>query len=210
MAESATNQSTNIEFGVREALSKIIQTFSRRELGIFVIYTALLFSILNSIDIFVQPISVNIANINPVHIGLLYAAFRFISAIGASQSGQIKRRFGSKSWFTIAPPLLGLLMVVTVFFPVLALPMLLFTRFGRSISGPLENQYINDRIQSIGRATVLSSKSMVRSMISIPLLAVSGAMATRTTLLIAVSLLGGLLLLSSLIAVIFWKLSELH
>jgi hypothetical protein len=51
--------------------------------------------------------------------------------------------------------------------PVLVIPTLFLNRGIRVLTRPIRNQYLNDRLNDVGRATVLSGASMVLSLFGI-------------------------------------------
>ncbi|PSP80824.1 hypothetical protein BRC81_01690 [Halobacteriales archaeon QS_1_68_20] len=53
--------------GVREALGVVRATFSQRSAGAFVAYTALLFGLLNTLGMYVQPVAVEVVGVVPSH-----------------------------------------------------------------------------------------------------------------------------------------------
>jgi hypothetical protein len=63
-------------------------------------------------------------------------------------------------------PLLGATDAAIAFAAVLVVPVLVLTRGARSVFRPLRNQYLNDRVENVGRATVLSGATMVFSLVA--------------------------------------------
>lgn len=166
------------------------RTLTTRALGAFVVYTALLFGLLNTLHIFVQPVSVGVLGVDPTDLGALYAGFAVLSAALAASAGRIRETLGTRAWFAIAPPLLGLLLVGAVVEPWLALVGFVAARGVGAVSRPLANQYLNDRSPAAGRATVLSAASMVRSVATAPLNVAGGALAGAVALTHALGVLG--------------------
>ena len=56
--------------------------------------------------------------------------------------------------------------VLGALFPVFLVPTFFLYRSVRSVVQPVQNQYLNDRLADVGRATVLSGVSMVLSLSS--------------------------------------------
>jgi len=74
---------------------------------------------------------------------------------------------------------------------------------GGSLVGPIRNRYINDNVQSVGRATILSSVAMLRQVAGIPFRVGSGILAGMYTPLKAVAILGALFLVGALLLWVF-------
>jgi MFS family permease len=82
---------------------------------------------------------------------------------------------------------------------VLAVPVFLVHRSLLNATTPVAEGYFNDLTPSLGRATALSAISMAMSVASIPLKLVSGPLADATSLFTTVAVLGGGLLVVSLV-----------
>jgi MFS family permease len=175
---------------------------SRPGLRSFVAYTALFLGVVASALLFVQPVSVELVGVDPTDLGLVYAGLTLVSAAAASQTGRVKAVGGVAGWFRVAPFLVagGLLAVVAV--PWLALPLFFLLRGVSAVSGALANSRINDGIRSRGRATVLSTVSMLRSVVVAPLKLAAGALAVAA-LPPMLAALGALLLVGSA-ALVTW------
>jgi predicted MFS family arabinose efflux permease len=175
---------------------------SRPGLRSFVAYTALFLGGVASALLFVQPVSVEVVGIDPTDLGLVYAGLTLVSAVTASQTGRVKTVVGVDGWFRVAPFLAatGLLAVLAV--PWFALPLFFLLRALGAASRPLANGRINDEIRSRGRATVLSTVSMLRSVVVAPLKIGAGALAV-TALPEMLAALGAVLLVGSATLVVW-------
>lgn len=180
------------------------RTLSKRSVGAFVAYTGLLFGLLNTLEIFVQPVSVDVLGIAPGHLGFVYAGFTVVAAALASQAGRIREVVGPGAWFGLVPPALGALLVAVVAAPRLALVAFFAMRGVGAVSRPLASQYLNDRTASEGRATVLSAASTIRSVFTAPLNVLGGALAGAVAFPLALGLLGAGLLVGSA-AIFVWQ-----
>jgi MFS family permease len=180
------------------------RTLTTRALGAFVVYTALLFGLLNTLEMFVQPVGVAVLGIDPTDLGALYAGFAVLSAALASQAGRIRETLGTRLWFGLVPPLLGLLLALVVVEPWLALAGFVAARGVGAVSRPLANQYLNDHSPTAGRATVLSAASMVRSVVTAPLNVAGGALAGAVALTHALGGLGVALAVGALL-LLAWR-----
>jgi MFS family permease len=190
--------------GVRHLAGVARRTLAKRSLGAFVLYTGLLFGLLNTVEMFVQPTSVEVLDIPAANLGFLYAGFTVLSAALASQTERIRERVGTRAWFALAPPLLGLLFFAVLVEPWLALAAFFAMRGVAAVSRPLASQYLNDRTASEGRATVLSAASMVRSTFTAPLNVAGGALAGALLLPETLGVLGATLLVGAG-AIMLWR-----
>ncbi|MDY6817379.1 MAG: MFS transporter [Halobacteriales archaeon] len=190
--------------GPRSILRHTRRTLTTRALGAFVLYTALLFGVVNTLEMFIQPVSVSIVGLAPESLGGLYAGLTVLAAVLASRSGWIKRVVGIGRWFGVVPIALAVALLVVPAVPWVALPVFAFHRAVAAVSRPLAGQYINDHAPSASRATVLSSASMVRSLVTAPLNTIGGAIATTLTLPLTLAALGGLLLTGAL-GMLLWR-----
>ncbi len=191
--------------GPARALATTREALSTRGLGVLVGYTAVLFGVGNTLEMYVQPVSTAVLAVPPARIGLLYAGFTVVTAVLTAKSGWLESRVGIRRWFTVAVPLLGIVLVGTAFVPLLALVAFVLTRGIVAASRPLFGQYVNDRIGSESRATVLSAAGTVRSLATAPLNVLGGALTGITSLTIGMSVLGIVLLACSVLAIAAWK-----
>lgn len=91
-----------------------------------------------------------------------------------------------------------------VFVPVLALPTFLLVRGLSDVTQSFASQYINDRIETGGRATVLSAMAMVSGLAVVPFQLGSGVISDIVSPLFALAVAGALLVASS-IAILLWE-----
>lgn len=87
-----------------------------------------------------------------------------------------------------------MLLIAPVAAPLLAFPMFFGLRAGRSLLRPIVGQYHNDRLDSAGRATVLSAVAMVYALVRVPFTLGSGVLADWTSPLASVAAMGGVFL----------------
>lgn len=180
MFESNENDSINgspDHLTLPTAVSITRTALARPGLRSFVAYTAVFLGVVASALLFVQPVSVDVVGIDPTNLGVVYAGLTLVSAVAASQSGRVNAVVGVDSWFRLVPFVAagGLLAVLAV--PWLALPLFFLLRALAATSRPIADGRINDEIQSRGRATVLSTVSMLRSVVVAPLKVVAGTLA---------------------------------
>nr|WP_233265138.1 MFS transporter [Halomarina oriensis] len=166
----------------------------------FLVYAALFYAVGWSVDLFVQPISLD-AGLDAVELGYLYALLVGASALASNYAGVLAERVGVARLLHGAPVVLGVAFVVLGLSPLAAVPVFLLMRVLLNVTTPVAEGYLNDRTPSLGRATVLSAFSMAVSLASIPVKLASGPLADATTLFVTIGALGVLLLVGS--AVVF-------
>jgi len=162
---------------VSKAVAVTRTALARPGLRSFVAYTALFLGVVSSALLFVQPVSVEVLSIAPERLGAIYAALTLVSAAAASQTGRIEAVVGVEDWFRVAPLLAGVGLLAVLAEPWLALPLFFLLRALGATSRPLADGRINDEIRSRGRASVLSTVSMLRSVAVAPLKIAAGALA---------------------------------
>ncbi|EFW90637.1 major facilitator superfamily MFS_1 [Haladaptatus paucihalophilus DX253] len=205
-------ESESDELGVREAVGVIRETLSNPRLRAFVVYYFVLFSAVSYlVFMYVQPVLETVlpqvgvpkGSVEPI-LGWFYAAISLLSAGLSYYTGAIRERIGIRTWFLVIPFVVGLGLVTLRFVPVLAIPAFLFARGIAETTRSLASQYVNDRIETLGRATVLSALAMVSSLTVIPFQLGSGLLSDAASPLTALAVAGGVLVVGSL-AVLGWE-----
>ena len=174
----------------------------------FILYTGVFAAVMGVVNFFVQPVTqdvvtgVTVAGYSPnsvVIIGGVYAAFSLVSAVVTANAGRVRAAVGTAGWFRVAPPALGGLLAGVAVVPAATVPLFFVLRAVRSVTEPLQGQYLNDRTGSLGRATTLSAVAMAHSLVVAPFEVVGGSMADALGVVATISLLGGGLLAVGLI-----------
>ncbi|MFB6175549.1 MAG: MFS transporter [Halobaculum sp.] len=154
-------------FDVTAALSAVWSQLLGSSLAPFVLYTGLFYSVVAGLNYLVQPVAVA-SGIDVAQIGILYAGFRVVSAGINAVTGRIENRVGGASWFRAMPFLVGIVFAAILPFRLLAIPAFFLMKAVREASRTIEQQYLNDRIEQTGRATILSSAALVHALVAIP------------------------------------------
>lgn len=171
--------------------------FTAPAVGGFVAYAALLFATITGAWLLIQPVSVDPVGIPAASLGWLYAGLTLVGAGAAAMAGRVDDRLGLRRWFLLAPLLVGGALLAVLVHPWLAIGAFVIHRAVGSVSNPLFDQYVNDAIGSAGRATVLSTARMVRSLAGAALKLLAGALATWYLLSEALALLGVVVLVGA-------------
>jgi|GEM_PF-220418 len=197
------------------ALPLIREQLSKPSMRWFIVYMALFGGALMTADMYIQPIARDAlrTSIGPTlnswgiaeaaTLGVLYAAFTAISAVVSDYAGDVEDRFGVRSTLVLIPLGIAFLYLLPPLVPLLAFPMFFVMKGGFTLVWPVSSRYMNDRIDSVGRATVLSVASMLRAVAGIPFRIASGVVADHTTTMLAVAALGATFIVSAVALVWF-------
>lgn len=144
----------------------------RRELGApgvpaFVLLVGLLTGVHWGVAFFVQPVAVDLG-VSRTGLGVLYAGFTGLGALASYRADWLARTVGIGTWFRAVPVGLAVLLVAVAAVPALAIPAFVAIRTARHASDPLAATWLNERIGSVGRATVLSAQGMVATALTVP------------------------------------------
>lgn len=175
----ATGGGAENALGVREAVEILRVQVRRPEVRWLVAYAAL-FNVLFSMTRWLEQPALEAVGVPVAGLGVLYAAFKLVSAGATSAAGWIQDRLGPRWFFLLLMPVCGLAYASIAIFPMLVVPVLFLRRALDRISGPIRNQYLNDRLQGVGRATVLSGAAMALNLASGVSNAVVGQIAEAT------------------------------
>lgn len=181
-------------FSVFDAIPLVKRRLTEPPLRSFIIYMAVFFGAIRAADEFIQPVTVNALAFPEASLGPLYAAFTVVSGVASYYAGDVEDVLSTR-WAVLAIPLvLVVFLVAPLFVPLVALPMFFVLKSAQTVMKPIASGYVNDRVESVGRATVLSSVSMVYAIVRLPLEPLAGTVADAFSPIAAFAALGGLLL----------------
>jgi kynurenine formamidase len=129
-----------------------------------VVYAAVFQALFLVTRIYEQP-ALDAVGVPVAGFGLLYAAFKLVSAGAAATAGPLHDRLGARGVFLGMAPVYALAYAAILLHPVLVVPALFVNRGLTTVAAPVRNQYLNDRLADVGRATVLSGASMVLALV---------------------------------------------
>jgi len=152
-------------FGVRDAVVLLRAQARRPEVRWFVAYAAVFATAFAATRPFEQPM-LQAVGVPVAGLGVLYAAFKLASAGAASSSGYLEDRLGVRGTFAALPAVYALAFAVVYAVPVAIVPVVFLNRAVNTAVRPIRNKYLNDRLDDVGRATVLSGASMALSVVS--------------------------------------------
>lgn len=180
-----------------QAIRTAQQYLTGEELRWFIVYTGALYVAHQVVSTFIQPAALA-SGLTVTQLGPLYAGITGLSAVASWLAGTVKERFGIRGWFTFAPLLVGVPLLMTIVSPLAALPAVAGVRFVDKLSGTLRKQYVNDRVSSVGRATVLSAVSMVFGVVTVPARILGGVVGEQFSVFVMFGGLGAVVLLVTL------------
>lgn len=166
-------------FTVHAALRMLRVQAARPDVRWFVAYAAVFYGLFQLALAFEQP-AIRELGIPLTGLGVLYAAFKLVSAGAAATAGWFQDTIGTKAVFGLYAPVVGLAFAAVAVWPLALVPALFVTRAGNAVTRPLRNQYLNDRLDDVGRATVLSGASMILSVVAATADVLGGVIAEST------------------------------
>ena len=196
---------------VADAIPVIRDQVTGPRLRWFVVYVSLISGAIWTMDMWIQPIardaieatflptleSLPVPRPEILFIGLLYGAFRLLSAVTSDYASDIEDLLGVRKAVLLIPVSIAVTYVLAGFLPWVVFPMFFALKGGGSLLRPIQNRYLNDNVASVGRATLLSSVAMLRQVAGIPFRVGSGVLADMFSAVEAVAILGGLFLVGA-------------
>jgi MFS family permease len=152
-------------FTVREAVETLRIQVGRPEVRWVVAYVAVFHVLFAVTRPYESPVAEQVG-VPVAALGGLFAAFKLVSAGAASTAGWFRETLGTRRVLALLVPVYGLAYASVAVLPVFVVPMFFLNRGVQTVVRPLRDQYLNDRIADVGRATVLSGASMALSLAS--------------------------------------------
>ena len=200
------------DVGLRETLGIVRTVLAQRNVRALVVYYYVLYAAVTYlVFVFLQPVfetvvidlGISAARVEPL-LGLFYAAYSLVGAGLSYHTGTIRKYVGMRAWFVGLPFVVGGALAGMYFAPVIALPTFLLARGLADVTRSFASQYVNDRIGTVGRATVLSAMAMVSGLSVIPFQLGSGVISDAVSPLFALAIAGGVLIVGSG-AILAWE-----
>lgn len=176
---------------------EVRRVFKQPGVRSFVLYTVLLFGLVEVARTFVQPVVVgNEVGLSVVALGVLYASFYVASAGASAATADIENAAGVRAWFIAAPALLAGSFLILPIFPVLAVASFIGMEAVWQVSETFQTKVINDHTGDYRRATVLSVVSMLGGVAAIAFRVVGGVLADLLGPLVMLAVTAGVFLLA--------------
>jgi MFS family permease len=213
LEESETYERTASEtLSLRRTVDIVRGVLARRRLRAFLLYYYVLYAAVTYlVFVFLQPVFETVvvdlgvarAQVEAL-LGWFYAAYSLVGAVLSYYTGAIREVVGLRRWFLLLPFAVGGALVGMYFVPLLALPTFLLIRGVSDVTRSFAGQYVNDRVESLGRATVLSAMAMVSGLAVVPFQLASGVVSDAVSPLFALAVAGGVLVVGAG-AVLLWE-----
>lgn len=189
-------------FSMRRATATIRGALWSRDLRSYVLYAALATAVIRVSMEYLQPVAVDTLGFLPgdpaASIGVLYAAFTVLSGAASDRAVAVRDRLGVRTVLLGGPLVTACLFAAVAFAPWLALPAFVVMRPTGAIVRAVRSRYLNERIESVGRATVMSAAALAFSVVRFPLLLGAGVVADAFDPYVALSAVGGAFLLAAI------------
>jgi len=153
------------KMSVREATHALRTQLPRPSIRWIVVYAALFNLVFSVTRVFEQP-AMQSVGVQVAELGVLYAGFKLVSAVASSAVGPIQDRVGTRGVLLALVPIVAVAYASFAVVPILLVPALFVRRATQRVTRPVRNEYINDRLENVGRATVLSGVSMALTLVS--------------------------------------------
>jgi MFS family permease len=205
-------QSNTDDLTFRRTVGIVKEALSHRNLRAFIFYYYVLYAAVTYlVFVFLQPIfrtvvvdfGVASGQVESL-LGWFYAAYSLFGALLSYYTGAIKARLGLRTWFVLLPFVVGAALIGMYYVPLLALPTFLLARGLSDVTRSFAGQYVNDQIDTLGRATVLSSMAMVSGLAVVPFQLGSGVVSDYVSPLFALAVAGVILVVGSA-AILVWE-----
>ncbi len=198
--------------GPRRALSLIRRFLSRPDLRVVIGVVAVFTGALSAAGDYLQPVVVDVLPATTVTVadvalpdfvilGCLYATFTALSAVAVDRADTLRETFGSAGALLILVGVGGATMILPlvgtrILGGSLAIAVTLVAVIGFRTCGdvihPIHSTYLNDRADSIGRATTLSAVAFIGAIVRVPILLVGGRVADTIAPTVALAFVGGI------------------
>ncbi len=196
----------------RRTVGIVKEALSERNLRAFILYYYVLYAAVTYlVFVFLQPIFQTVVvdlGVSPEQVesllGWFYAGYSLFGAVLSYYTGAIKDFIGIQTWFIVLPFIVGAALVGMYFVPILALPTFLVARGLSDVTRSFAGQYVNNRIETLGRATVLSAMAMVSGLAVIPFQLGSGVLSDYVSPLFALAV-GGVVLIVGSGVILSWE-----
>lgn len=175
------------------------------DLRAVVLFVALAGAMVRAANGFVQPVAVRTLDpflaLLPLSVpeaatmGVLYAGFTAVAAVTSDRAGWLESRLGSERTIVGVPTVEAIALVGVVAVPALAIPAFFVVKALGPMHVTVRLRYLNDRVASAGRATVLSAASLCISVARLPFVLGAGVVADAYDPFVAVGVVGAAFLM---------------
>ena len=197
-----TDRQTDVP--VREVLPLARKTVTAPALRKVIVVAAAFFAIERSVTEFIPTVTTAVVDtstllrgvtgdptvVEVLSVGVLFAALTATSAVAGRFAGRVEQSVGAVVGVVAAGVLSALVLAGAVVSPWVAVCGFVLVKTADALVRPLITGYVNERIRTAGRATVLSVTSMVFTVTQLPVLVGIGALGDHASPRMAVAALG--------------------
>lgn len=151
-------------FRIDDAWRVIRQRFVSPPIAAFLLLSAVALAVPETVSVYVQPVARDLG-VAPTALGPFYAMLLLAGAGVTAVADRLRDRLGIGPWFLLVPALVAAALAMAVRYPVVAMGAFVVAETGRHLLATFRGQFLNDRIPSVGRATVLSTATMLYSVV---------------------------------------------
>lgn len=194
---------------VAEAIPVVRDALSRPGVRSLVLYVGLFYGVVSAADDLIQPIAIDAFDgylaVLPAAaaglpeealLGFLYAGFTAVAGVASDNAGRLESTLGTTGAVVVVPAVVAVCYLFPLAATATAVPVFFVLKAGRAAVAPVAGQFLNDRVESVGRATTLSAAAMVFALLRVPLKLLAGGVADLAGPVAGVGALGAVFLLA--------------
>jgi len=198
-ADDATDADA-ARLGVRAAAGVVRAQLLTPPVRSVVVGAALFFGVVGAVDSYIQPVAVRRVGLSEPALGPFYAGFSLVAAVASDNADRVEAAVGRTTTLAVVPLAVGVVLVApALLLPVVAMPAFVAMKAAREVVAPVASGYLNDHVDSVGRATVLSAAAMCYGVARFVVKPLAGVVADAFGPLVAVAGLGGLLVAAGVV-----------
>lgn len=175
---------------VAEAIPVVRDSLSRPGVRSLVLYVGLFYGVVSAADALIQPIAIEAFDSylallpaaaaglpEEAILGFLYAGFTAVAGVASDNAGRLESTLGTTGAVVVVPAVVAVCYLFPLAATATAVPVFFVLKAGRAAVAPVAGQFLNDRVESVGRATTLSAAAMVFALLRVPLKLLAGVVA---------------------------------
>lgn len=194
---------------VAEAIPVVRDSLSLPGVRSLVLYVGLFYGVVSAADSLIQPIAIEAFDSylallpaaaaglpEEAILGFLYAGFTAVAGVASDNAGRLESTLGTTGAVVVVPAVVAVCYLFPLAVTATAVPVFFVLKAGRAAVAPVAGQFLNDRVESVGRATTLSAAAMVFALLRVPLKLLAGGVADLAGPVAGVGTVGAVFLLA--------------
>lgn len=176
-----------------------------KDSGFFVIYTSVIW-LFFSLGFWLWQPYLNLIGLPVLYFGFFYAAERLISGYASKKSHEIEKKLGIRKTLLLTPLILSTAFILeSSFVFILGFLFIFLQSIASGYFSPVTEDYINSRIPSSNRATILSIKNMLSSVLFATISPMLGYFLDIYSLTTGFFFMGIMLCITSFVFFFLWR-----